>query len=102
MRRRSRFGVNMLSAEHANYVRHRPPRPDRFLGIDYELTESGVPRIRSAIAFLDCEPISEQPAGDHWIVIAQVHQLLTDPGPEALVFSDGTLGSFVGPEAQRP
>jgi flavin reductase (DIM6/NTAB) family NADH-FMN oxidoreductase RutF len=45
------------------------------------LSESGVPRICSAIAFLDCEPVTEQLAGDHWIVDARVHELLADhPG----------------------
>jgi flavin reductase (DIM6/NTAB) family NADH-FMN oxidoreductase RutF len=97
MRRRRRFGVNVLGADHADYVRHAAhAEADRFVGIDYELAESGVPRIRSAIAFLDCEPVSEQPAGDHWIVIARVHAVLANPGRRPLVFSDGNLGSFVG------
>jgi flavin reductase (DIM6/NTAB) family NADH-FMN oxidoreductase RutF len=100
MRRRGRFGVNVLGAEHADYVRHAAhPEADRFTGIDYELTESGVPRIRSAIAFLDCEPVSEQHAGDHWIVVARVQALLADPSREPLVFSDGNLGSFGGLDA---
>jgi 3-hydroxy-9,10-secoandrosta-1,3,5(10)-triene-9,17-dione monooxygenase reductase component len=95
MRRCTRFGVNVLGAEHADYVRRAAsPEADRFAGIDYELTESGVPRIRRAIAFLDCEPVSEQLAGDHWVVIARVHELLADHRREPLVFSDGTLGSF--------
>src|SRR5690349_2323792 len=70
MRRCGRFGVNVLAAEHADYVRHAAhPEADRFAGIDFELSPSGVPRILSAIAFLDCEPVSEQHAGDHWIVV---------------------------------
>ena len=103
MRRCGRFGVNVLGAEHADYVRHAAqPEADRFVGIDHGLSESGVPRILSAIAFLDCEPITEQLAGDHWIVVARVHDLLADHRREPLIFSDGTLGSFVGLEAQRP
>jgi len=103
MRRSERFGVNVLGAEHANYVRHAAEADaDRFVGIDYVPSESGVPRILSAVAFLDCEPIAEQVAGDHWIVVAQVHDLLAEHGREPLVFKDGTLGSFVGLEAQGP
>lgn len=99
MRRRGRFGVNVLGTEHAAYVR-RAARADadRFVGIDYELAESGVPRVRSAIAFLDCESVSEQPAGDHWVVIARVHAMLADRDRDPLVFSDGNLGSFVAGE----
>ncbi len=103
MRRRGRFGVNVLAAEHAEYVRHAAQaEADRFVGIDYVLSDSGVPRVLSAIAFLDCEPVAEQLAGDHWIVLARVQDLLADHRREPLVFSDGTLGSFVGLEAQRP
>jgi 3-hydroxy-9,10-secoandrosta-1,3,5(10)-triene-9,17-dione monooxygenase reductase component len=103
MRRCKRFGVNVLAAEHAEYVRHATnPEADRFLGIDHQLTKSGVPRIGSAIAFLDCEPTSEHLAGDHWLVVARVHKLLADPSRDPLIFSDGRLRSFAGLEAQRP
>jgi 3-hydroxy-9,10-secoandrosta-1,3,5(10)-triene-9,17-dione monooxygenase reductase component len=103
MRRCTRFGVNVLGAEHADYVRRAAnPEADRFAGIDHRLTETGVPRIPSAIAFLDCEPVTEQLAGDHWIVVARVHELLADHGRDPLIFSDGRLGSFVDLEAQRP
>jgi 3-hydroxy-9,10-secoandrosta-1,3,5(10)-triene-9,17-dione monooxygenase reductase component len=103
MRRCGRFGVNVLAAEHAKYVRHAAHADaDRFVGIDHVLSESGVPRIPSAIAFLDCEPVAEQLAGDHWIVLARVHYLLADHRRKPLVFSDGTLGSFVGLKAHGP
>ena len=103
MRRCERFGVNVLGAEHADYVRRATsPEADRFAGIDHRLSESGVPRIRSAIAFLDCEPVTEQLAGDHWIVVASVHELIADHRRDPLIFSGGRLGSFVGLEAQRP
>lgn len=103
MRRCKRFGVNILAAEHAEYVRHAAnPAADRFLGVDHRVTASGVPRICSAIAFLDCEPISEQIAGDHWFVLARVHELLADHRRDPLIFSDGRLGSFTDLEAQRP
>ena len=101
MRRCGAFGVNVLGAEHAKYVRHAAQaEADRFLGIDHVLSDSGAPRILSAIAFLDCQPVAEQLAGDHWIVLARVQDLLADHHREPLVFSNGTLGSFVGLEAQ--
>jgi flavin reductase (DIM6/NTAB) family NADH-FMN oxidoreductase RutF len=100
IRRCGRFGVNVLAAEHADYVRHAAhAEADRFAGVDYELVQPGVPRIRSAIAFLDCEPVSEQHAGDHWIVVARVQALLADRSREPLVFSDGNLGGFEALEA---
>jgi len=102
IRRCGRFGVNVLGAAHVDYVRRAAhPEADRFLGIEHRLSESGVPRICSAIAFLDCEPISEQLAGDHWLVLARVHKLLADHDRDPLIFSDGKLGSFADLEAQR-
>jgi flavin reductase (DIM6/NTAB) family NADH-FMN oxidoreductase RutF len=96
IRRCGRFGVNVLAAEHADYVGHAAhPEADRFAGIDYELSQSGVPRIRSAIAFLECVPVSEQHAGDHWIVVARVQALVADRSRMPLVFSDGNLASVV-------
>jgi len=95
MRGRGAFGVNVLAAEHAAYVRRAAqPDADRFAGLDYALRDSGVPYIRSAVAFLDCQIVSEQPAGDHSIVLARVRELLADEGGEPLVFRDGSLGTF--------
>jgi 3-hydroxy-9,10-secoandrosta-1,3,5(10)-triene-9,17-dione monooxygenase reductase component len=103
MRRCGRFGVNVLGAVHADYVRHAAhPEADRFLGIEHQLTESGVPRICSAIAFLDCEPISEQLVGDHSLVLARVQNLLAAHRQDPLIFSHSKLGTFVDLEAQRP
>jgi flavin reductase (DIM6/NTAB) family NADH-FMN oxidoreductase RutF len=100
MRRCGRFGVNVLSAAHAEYVRRvTDPEADRFAGIDHRFSDSGVPRICSAIAFLECEPVSEQVAGDHWIVVARVLELIADHSADPLVFSDGRLGRFVDVEA---
>lgn len=101
MRRCGRFGVNVLGAAHADYVRRvTDPNADRFTGIDHCLSDSGVPRICTALAFLGCEPVWEQAAGDHWIVVARVYELIVDHGRDPLVFTDGRLGSFVDVEAQ--
>jgi hypothetical protein len=50
---------------------------------------------------LDCGPVTGQLAGDHWILVARVHELLGEHGQEPPVFIDGTLRGFVGLEAQR-
>jgi 3-hydroxy-9,10-secoandrosta-1,3,5(10)-triene-9,17-dione monooxygenase reductase component len=101
MRRCARFGVNVLGAAHADYVRCvTDPNADRFAGIDHGFSDSGVPRICTAIAFLGCEPIREQVAGDHWIVVARVYELTLDHGQDPLVFADGRLGSFVDVQGQ--
>jgi 3-hydroxy-9,10-secoandrosta-1,3,5(10)-triene-9,17-dione monooxygenase reductase component len=100
IRRRGRFGVNVLAAEHADYVRRAVlPEADRFAGLEHERRASGVPHIRNAIAFLECEPVSEHLAGDHWIVVARVHELLAEESRDPLVFCNGQLGTFVSLES---
>jgi flavin reductase (DIM6/NTAB) family NADH-FMN oxidoreductase RutF len=101
MRRCGRFGVNVLGTAHAAYVRSvTDPEADRFADIEHGFSDSGVPRICTAIAFLECEPVSEQVAGDHWIVVARVCELIADHSRAPLIFSNGRLGSFLDVEAQ--
>jgi flavin reductase (DIM6/NTAB) family NADH-FMN oxidoreductase RutF len=103
MRRSGRFGVNVLGRDSAAYVRAAAhPESDRFAGVEYELRASGVPRLRDAIAFLDCEAVSEHVAGDHWVVIARVDELLADGHGDPLIFSDGRLGTFTSLEGSTP
>jgi 3-hydroxy-9,10-secoandrosta-1,3,5(10)-triene-9,17-dione monooxygenase reductase component len=99
MRHGERFGINVLGVQHADYVRHAAQaHADRFVGIDHVATPSGVPRIPSAAAFLECEPVAQHLAGDHWIVIARVHEVFADFSEQPVVFRDGTLGSFASLE----
>jgi 3-hydroxy-9,10-secoandrosta-1,3,5(10)-triene-9,17-dione monooxygenase reductase component len=73
MRRARRFGVNVLGAQHEDFVRGATPAgADRFAGVDWRLTPSGVPRVGDALAFLDCVVDAEYPAGDHSIVVGRV------------------------------
>ena len=81
MRRAGRFGVNVLGEAHEPYVRAAAPAgADRFAGIAWSRTASGVPRLAGAIAFLECAIDAEHRAGDHWIVVGHVERALTEPG----------------------
>jgi len=87
MRRTGRFGVNVLGARHEDFVRRAAPAgADRFAGIDWELTQSGVPRLVHALAFADCAIEAEYPAGDHWIVVGRVEDAHVAGGGSPLVF----------------
>ena len=88
MRRAGRFGVNVLAESHAAYVRAAAPAgADRFAGIAWSRTGSGVPRLADAIAFLECTTVAEHRAGDHWIVVGRVERALTAPGPPLLTWA---------------
>lgn len=97
MRRSRRFGVNLLRPEHEDFVRRAAPAgAERFEGIDWKLTSSGVPRLGDALAFLDCAIEVEHAAGDHWIVVGRVEDAQIDPAGIPLVFWASRFGRFGG------
>ena len=94
MRRAGRFGVNVLGRRHEAFVaRAAPAGADRFAGIQWEPGFGGVPVLTDALASLDCEIVGEHPAGDHWIVVAQVEEARVWPAAEPLVFFAGGFGT---------
>jgi 3-hydroxy-9,10-secoandrosta-1,3,5(10)-triene-9,17-dione monooxygenase reductase component len=98
MRRARRFGVNLLRAQHEDFVRRAaPPGAERFAGIDWRLTPRGVPRLDDALAFIDCAIVAEHVAGDHWIVVGRVEDARIDPAGMPLVFWASRFGCFCGP-----
>ena len=81
MRRAVRFGVNVLSEAHADYVRAAAPAgADRFAGIAWSRTAGGVPRLADAIGYLEATIDAEHRAGDHWIVVGRVLHAEIAPG----------------------
>jgi flavin reductase (DIM6/NTAB) family NADH-FMN oxidoreductase RutF len=59
---------------------------DRFAGVDWGATADGAVFVRGATAWLDCSVHSEVPAGDHLIVLLNIHGLRADPDAAPLVF----------------
>jgi 3-hydroxy-9,10-secoandrosta-1,3,5(10)-triene-9,17-dione monooxygenase reductase component len=87
MRRARRFGVNVLGRQHERFVaRATPAVADRFAGLEWEPGRGGVPLLTDALAALECEIVSEHPAGDHLIVVGRVDDLRVAPIQEPLVF----------------
>jgi 3-hydroxy-9,10-secoandrosta-1,3,5(10)-triene-9,17-dione monooxygenase reductase component len=95
MRRTGRFGVNVLGRRHEPFaIRAIPAGADRFAGLDWELGRSGAPLLKDALACLECEIVAEHPAGDHWIVVGQVHNMRISPIEEPLVFFGGAFAGM--------
>lgn len=66
----------------------------KFAGLTWAKSPAGQPVIDGAIAWLECSAQAEHLAGDHVIVVCQVHHLDThhDTGP--LLFYRGGYGRF--------
>ena len=98
MRRARRFGVNVLGHQHEAFVRRAAPAgAERFAGIDWNLTPSGVPRLGDALAFIECAIDAEHPAGDHLIVVGRVEDAHVDQAGTPLVFWASRFGCLGGP-----
>lgn len=95
MRPTGRFAVNVLGAGHAGVCRRFAEKDiDRFAGIAWRPSALGNPVLEDATAWLDCETTAEHDAGDHTIVVGQVHALEGRDAEGPLVFFRGRYGSF--------
>jgi flavin reductase (DIM6/NTAB) family NADH-FMN oxidoreductase RutF len=87
LRRATRLGVSVLSHEQEAASRSLASRGvDRFAGLSWHATEDGAILLDGASAWFDCAVEREIRAGDHEIVLLNVHGLGTDPLTPPLVF----------------
>jgi flavin reductase (DIM6/NTAB) family NADH-FMN oxidoreductase RutF len=94
------FSVNVLAAGQVERAAHfgQPASADKMTATDWTTGRTGIPLLRSAIAWFECELESETPAGDHVLVLARVidGQLL-DPDTAPMVYREtGALDKFAG------
>jgi len=64
----------------------------RFDGVDYELTDKGVPKIADCCAWIEASIESEIEAGDHWIVVGRIDAMRKGLSELPLAFARGRLG----------
>lgn len=87
LRRATRLGVSVLSHEQEEASRSLASRGvDRFAGLSWRATDDGAILLDGASAWFDCSVEREIRAGDHEIVLLNVHDLGTDPLTPPLVF----------------
>ena len=87
LRRAPRIGVSVLGEAHDVAARQLASRADdRFAGIETTTTATGAHFVHGAPAWLECSIHSQFPAGDHDVVLLQVHALGTEPDLEPLVW----------------
>lgn len=87
LRDRGRLGLSVL-AEHQDRqcASLASKHGDRFAGSEWVSTSDAAVLIGGASLWLDCSLHVEVPAGDHLVVLLQVHRLRTDPTRAPLVF----------------
>ncbi|MBI3285065.1 MAG: flavin reductase family protein [Burkholderiales bacterium] len=85
----SHYVVNILSAEQAWLAEQFSSRKtDRFEGVAYHLSRTGLPVLDGVSAWFECHNRSRYPEGDHVIFVGEVEHCEFTPQPP-LVFHSG-------------
>ncbi len=89
----SHYVINVLSAEQAPLAERFAQRIDnRFEGVAFDLSHTGLPILHGAAAWFECHNRSRYPEGDHVIFVGEVERCNVLP-QAALVFHNGRFVS---------
>jgi flavin reductase (DIM6/NTAB) family NADH-FMN oxidoreductase RutF len=90
------FAVNILAGDQEPLARQFASKvPDRFAGVDYQLSAEGVPLIAGCAAWLICRTSHHYPEGDHVIHLGQIVRCQHTAQP-ALLFHRGQFAQHTG------
>lgn len=89
------FCVNVLGSDQRDICRAVTAKGDeKFVGVEYSLSEHNLPVIANAIASIECRLHSVTEAGDHWFVLGEVLRLETTRDDDPMLFHRGRYGGF--------
>lgn len=87
LREAKRIGISILGSDHADICMQLASRSrDRFDGVGITTTPLGAVMIDDATMWLDCEIVATTPAGDHQIIVLEVHGMSVDHERVPLVY----------------
>ena len=87
----SHYVINVLSAEQAYLAaQFAKPAVDRFAGVEFTLSSTGLPILNGTIAWFECHNRSRYPEGDHVIFVGEVEQCAVS-AQAPLIFHGGQL-----------
>jgi flavin reductase (DIM6/NTAB) family NADH-FMN oxidoreductase RutF len=85
----SHYVVNILSAQQIDLAdKFAQPAKDRFAGVEYTLSPTGLPILAGVAAWFECHNRSRYPEGDHVIFVGEVECCDVLP-QEPLIFHGG-------------
>lgn len=85
----SHYVINVLAADQAGIAERFARRmEDRFEGVGYVLSPTGLPILEGVSAWFECHNRSRYPEGDHVIFVGEVERCAAEPRA-ALVFHAG-------------
>jgi flavin reductase (DIM6/NTAB) family NADH-FMN oxidoreductase RutF len=90
-----RFCVNVLAEHQHDVCRALASRAEnKFEQVAYRISSAGLPIIEGSVAWIDCDLNAVHEAGDHFIVVGQVHSLDAEHLHRPLLFFQGGYGQF--------
>jgi flavin reductase (DIM6/NTAB) family NADH-FMN oxidoreductase RutF len=89
------FCVNVLAAhqEHLSQA-FSSKSGNKFAGIPYRLSAKGIPILDEIVVWIECSVHAVHEAGDHYIVLGEVHALDVENPHAPLLFFQGGYGHF--------
>lgn len=85
----SHYVINVLAADQADLAERFARRiSNRFDGVEYELSRTGLPILKGCAAWFECHNRSRYPEGDHVIFVGEVERCDVH-AKQALVFHGG-------------
>ena len=97
------FSVNVLKKGQMELAAHfgRPARGDKLAFTEWTAGRAGTPLLGEALAWFECQVVSEYPAGDHVLVLGEVIDgKLVDTKAEPMAYHD--TGAMDGASALFP
>jgi flavin reductase (DIM6/NTAB) family NADH-FMN oxidoreductase RutF len=89
----SHYVINVLAGDQAELAQRFAQRiENRFDGIEFKLSHTGLPILKGAAAWFECHNRSRYPEGDHVIFVGEVERCDVQPKP-ALIFHGGRFVS---------
>ncbi|HET9629781.1 MAG TPA: flavin reductase family protein [Novosphingobium sp.] len=95
VRQAGHFCVNVLASDQTDLCRQvARPGPEKFAGVEYELSKHNLPVLAGATVSVECRLHSEIEAGDHWLVLGEVLGLEARRDADPMLFFRGQYGGF--------
>jgi 3-hydroxy-9,10-secoandrosta-1,3,5(10)-triene-9,17-dione monooxygenase reductase component len=88
------FAVNVLGSQSVALCGQMAGRGDKFAGVDYQLSERGLPLLADALVVIECKIAWTHEAGDHDFVLGRVVALDVVREDDPMLFWRGAYGGF--------
>lgn len=89
------FCVNVMGSDQTDICRAVGAKGDqKFVGVEYTISEHKLPVIANAIASIECRLYSVTEAGDHWFVMGEVLRMESSRDEDPMLFHRGRYGGF--------